>query len=148
MRSGLWTWESGEPDPELELEDPHLRLVDEREPENEMRIPVDPSDLGGMEPHTLERAAARPAVRLWLDRQGTLWTVWPPVDPDPEPDPAGRTGPAAVRRHLTFVSEDWTYETPAPRPLGELKNEELQELLDAEREAEAGVEEEWLGDEW
>lgn len=148
MRSGVWTWEPADPAPELELDHPHVRLVDVNEPENEMRVPLDPAELEEEDPHAIERAAARPVVRLWLDRQGTLWAVWPPDEAEPAVQgPRLRSG-APISRDLTFVSEDWSYDTPAPRPLGELKGSELQELLDAEREAEAGVEEEWIGDGW
>lgn len=148
MRSGLWTWEAADPDPELELAFAHLRLVDEAEPENEMRIPLDPTELETADAHTLEGAAARPAVRLWLDRQGTLWTIWPPAPTSEATEGDRAREPSSGGRNLTFVAEEWSYETPTPRPLGELKGEELQELLDAEREAEAGVEEEWLEEEW
>lgn len=81
LRSGLWTWEAVDPDPELGLDQPHIRLIDANEPENEMRVPLDPAELEEADPHVVERAAARPIVRLWLDRQGTLWAVWPPDEP-------------------------------------------------------------------
>lgn len=148
MRSGVWSWEPADPEPELDLEKPHIRLIDVEEPENEMRVHLDPKELEELDPHAVERAAARPIVRLWLDRQGTLWAVWPPDEPEPSGEGSPRIGPVPAGRSLTFVSADWSYDTPAPRPLGELKGSELQNLLDAEREAEAGVEEEWLGDQW
>ena len=146
MRSGVWSWEVVDPEPDLELDTPHLKLSDPDEPDNEMRVVVD-GDPEEMSEDALERAAARPFLRLWLDRQGVRWVVWPPENPG-VPEVEGVRGGAGLTRTLTFETEDLLYDTPAPRPLGELKDEELQRLLDAEREAEAGVEEEWLGEEW